>query len=206
MEVILSDIGKRFNSQWIFKGITHTFLPNSISALTGNNGSGKSTLLQIIYGFQTYSRGKISWELNNESLIDETLPGKISLAAPYLELPEEFTLEEMLRFHFSIVPPKTANSKEEMLKSAGLAGQEQKFIKHFSSGMKQRLKLLLAFYSNSPLLLLDEPCSNLDENGINWYRNILEANIGQRTIIIASNQTFEYQGCQSIINVSQFRP
>jgi len=93
-----------------------------------------------------------------------------------------------------------------MLKSAGLAGQEQKFIKHFSSGMKQRLKLLLAFYSNSPLLLLDEPCSNLDENGINWYRNILDANIGQRTIIIASNQTIEYQGCQTIINVSQFRP
>ncbi len=206
MEVILSDIGKRFNSQWIFKGITHTFMPNSTTALTGNNGSGKSTLLQIIYGFQTYSRGNISWEINHEMLNDESLPGKISLAAPYLELPEEFTLEEMLRFHFSIVPAKTAYSKEEMLKSAGLAGQEQKFIKHFSSGMKQRLKLLLAFYSNTPLLLLDEPCSNLDENGINWYRNILEANIGQRTIIIASNQTFEYQSCQTIINVSQFRP
>jgi ABC-type multidrug transport system ATPase subunit len=138
-------------------------------------------------------------------LNDESLPGKISLAAPYLELPEEFTLEEMLRFHFSIVPAKTGYLKEEMLKSAGLAGQEQKFIKHFSSGMKQRLKLLLAFYSNSPLLLLDEPCSNLDENGIKWYRRMLEENLGTRTIIIASNQSIEYEGCQTIINVSQFK-
>lgn len=206
MEVILSDIGKRFNSQWIFKGISHSFLTTSTTALTGNNGSGKSTLLQIIFNFQTFSRGQISWKYKNEFLQDETLPGKISLAAPYLELPEEFTLEEMLRFHFNIVPQNQDFSKVEMLNAAGLAGQEQKFIKHFSSGMKQRLKLLLAFYSNTPLLLLDEPCSNLDENGINWYRKMLEANIGQRTIIIASNQTFEYQGCQTIINVSQFRP
>lgn len=205
MEVVLSDIGKRFNSQWIFKGITHTFTPNSTSALTGNNGSGKSTLLQIIYNFQTFSRGQISWKFKDILLQDETIPGMISLAAPYLELPEEFTLEEMLRFHFNIVPQNQLFTVEQMLNFAGLVGQEQKYIKHFSSGMKQRLKLLLAFCSNTPLLLLDEPCSNLDENGIKWYRSMLEENLGKRTIIIASNQSIEYEGCQTIINVSQFK-
>lgn len=206
MEIVLEDIGKRFNSQWIFKGLSHSFLSGSASALTGNNGSGKSTLLQIIYNFQTFSRGKIAWHLQGLPLAEEALPGKISFAAPYLELPEEFSLDEMLRFHFNIVPPKPEVSFNEMLQAAGLAGQEKKYIKHFSSGMKQRLKLLLAFNSHTPLLLLDEPCSNLDEKGIHWYKQTLAEILGTRTVIVASNQTYEYEGCQTIINVSQFKP
>ena len=103
MELILSDIGKRFNSQWIFKGLHHTFSEGSATALVGNNGSGKSTLLQIIFGFQTHSKGTISYLQQQQNLLEEELPGKISFAAPYLDLPEEFTLSEVLAFHFKIV-------------------------------------------------------------------------------------------------------
>lgn len=205
MELVLTDIGKRFNTQWIFKGINHTFATHSASALVGNNGSGKSTLLQIIYGFQTHSRGKIEYHLNHQILLEEELPRTISFAAPYLELPEEFTLNEMLAFHFKMVPLLPDVNLKEVLDSCGLTGNEQKYIKHFSSGMKQRLKLILAFYSQTALLLLDEPCSNLDEKGIAWYKQLLKNAAGTRTIIIASNQPFEYEVCETMIDVTKFK-
>lgn len=206
MELVLKDIGKRFNTQWIFKGIHHTFASHSASALIGNNGSGKSTLLQIIYGFQTHSKGKIAYNLEQQTLLEEDLPRHISFAAPYLELPEEFTLSEMLAFHFKIVPPLPDVKINKVLNACGLTGNEHKYIKHFSSGMKQRLKLILAFYSHTSLLLLDEPCSNLDEKGIAWYKQLLKNAVGTRTIIIASNQTFEYEVCDTIIDLTKFKP
>ncbi len=206
MEVILTDIGKRFNTQWIFKGITHTFKSGSASALIGNNGSGKSTLLQIIYNFQTFSKGSISFKLSQQILLEEELPGQVSLAAPYLDLPEEFTLAEVLKFHFNILPLKPSVSLSKAVMEAGLTGQENKYIKYFSSGMKQRLKLLLAFNTQNALLLLDEPCSNLDDKGIEWYQTMLANEIGNRTIIIASNQPYEYEGCANILNVTHFKP
>lgn len=206
MQVELIDIGKRFNKQWIFKGINHTFLSNSATALTGNNGSGKSTLLQLIYNFQTFSKGTISYTFNKELLAEEALLGKMVLAAPYLDLPEEFTLNEMLAFHFKLLPLRIGSNLNEILLQSGLQGNEHKFIKHFSSGMKQRLKLILALYSDTPLLLLDEPCTNLDEKGIAWYREIIKAQFEKRTIIIASNQTLEYDFCTEVLNVTSFKP
>ncbi|MBU3662835.1 MAG: ATP-binding cassette domain-containing protein [Bacteroidetes bacterium] len=206
MQVELIDIGKRFNRQWIFKGINHTFLSNSATALTGNNGSGKSTLLQLIYNFQTFSKGNISYTFNQELLTEEALQGQMVFAAPYLDLPEEFTLNEMLAFHFKLLPLCLGSNLSEILLNSGLQGNEHKFIKHFSSGMKQRLKLVLALFSDTPLLLLDEPCTNLDEKGTAWYRDTIQSQLGKRTIIIASNQTQEYDFCTQVLNVTSFKP
>jgi ABC-type multidrug transport system ATPase subunit len=72
--------------------------------------------------------------------------------------------------------------------------------------MKQRLKLLMAVYADTPLLLLDEPCSNLDNQGIEWYRNLVQTQLKKRTIIIASNQLFEYDFCDSTLSVHDFKP
>lgn len=206
MQVELNDIGKRFNRQWIFKGVNHTFLSNSATALTGNNGSGKSTLLQLIYNFQTYSKGSISYKINQEILAEDALQGNMVLAAPYLDLPEEFTLHEMLAFHFGLLPLRIGSNLQDILVQSGLQGNEHKYIKHFSSGMKQRLKLILALYSDTPLLLLDEPCTNLDERGTNWYRDTILSQVGKRTIIIASNQTIEFDFCSEVLNVTKFKP
>ena len=206
MQITLSDIGKKFNRQWVFKGINLEISSQQSLALVGNNGSGKSTLIQIIFNFQTYSKGSINYWLNQKLLTEEELVGKISLAAPYLELFEDFTLIEMLQFHFKLIPKQAGISLEEMISNGGLGGQENKAVKYFSSGMKQRLKLLMAVYADTPLLLLDEPCSNLDNQGIEWYRNLVQTQLKKRTIIIASNQLFEYDFCDSTLSVHDFKP
>lgn len=206
MQITLIDVGKRFNRQWIFKGIDTTFEENKSYALVGNNGSGKSTLLQLIYNYQTISKGQILYEFDQHRLEENDLIHKIAFAAPYLELIEEFSLNEMLRFHFDFLPKLPGTSLHEMITDAGLAGNENKQIRYFSSGMKQRLKLVLALFSDTPLLLLDEPCSNLDEQGIAWYRKIIQEQSGKRTIIIASNQLFEYDFCDTVLNITYFKP
>jgi ABC-type multidrug transport system ATPase subunit len=206
VQITLSDIGKKFNRQWVFKGINLEILSQQSLALVGNNGSGKSTLIQIIFNFQTYSKGSINYWLNQKLLTEEELVGKIAFAAPYLELFEDFTLIEMLQFHFKLIPKQADISLEEMISNGGLGGQENKAVKYFSSGMKQRLKLLMAIYADTPLLLLDEPCSNLDNQGIEWYRNLVQTQLKKRTIIIASNQLFEYDFCDSTLSVHDFKP
>jgi ABC-type multidrug transport system ATPase subunit len=206
VQITLSDIGKKFNRQWVFKGINLEILSQQSLALVGNNGSGKSTLIQIIFNFQTYSKGSINYWLNQKLLTEEELVGKIAFAAPYLELFEDFTLIEMLQFHFKLIPKQADISLEEMISNGGLGGQENKAVKYFSSGMKQRLKLLMAIYADTPLLLLDEPCSNLDNQGIEWYRNLVQTQLKKRTIIIASNQLFEYDFCDSTLSVQDFKP
>ncbi len=206
MQITLKDIGKRFNRQWIFKGVNMVFEAGKAYALVGNNGSGKSTLLQLIYNFQTISKGEIIYKVKETELSENELIHQMAFAAPYLELIEEFTLNEMLDFHFGFFKQIKGSTYSEMIADCGLAGNENKFIKHFSSGMKQRLKLVLALNSESPLLLFDEPCSNLDEQGINWYRNAVQKQLGKRTILIASNQSFEYDFCDQVLNIVDFKP
>jgi ABC-type multidrug transport system ATPase subunit len=92
-----------------------------------------------------------------------------------------------------------------MVEACGLGGQEKKPVKYFSSGMKQRLKLVMAIYANTPLLLLDEPCSNLDEQGIKWYRDLMKTQLGKRTILIASNQGFEYDFCDAELSLLKYK-
>lgn len=205
MEINLTDVGKRYNRQWIFKGINYQIRSNSSLALVGNNGSGKSTLLQLIYNYQTISKGSITYRLQGRAVDDQDLYNHFSFVAPYLDLPEEFTLNEIWDFNFSLKKLKPGIQKNQVFENCGLAGNENKYIKHFSSGMKQRLKLILALYADTPVLLLDEPCSNLDKNGIIWYRKTMFEMLGSRTILVASNQLDEYDFCEGRIEMHEFK-
>ncbi len=205
MKIKLADIGKKYNRDWIFRHIDFEFESHKTYALTGNNGSGKSTLLQVIYAFQTSSEGAITYEIDAKKIEEEDLHKYVTFAAPYLELMEEFTLMEMLEFHFSFKPCIKGISFDEIIKNCGLDGNQKKAIKFFSSGMKQRIKLILAFYSDTPLLLLDEPCTNFDDKGINWYGSLLLSQHHKRTILISSNQRNEYDMADGILHVDNFK-
>ena len=205
MKIILENIGRRFNREWIFKEINYTFETGQSYAILGANGSGKSTLLQLICGNLTPSAGTISYSLNDKPVDIETVFQQISLAAPYIELIEEFTLQEMIDFHFqfkSYHPGLNALSVIELL---NLETSSQKILKYFSSGMKQRVKLALAFCTKTPVLLLDEPTSNLDQQGINWYLSLLEHFSKGRLVIICSNQQNEYQFCTKQIDITSYK-
>jgi ABC-type multidrug transport system ATPase subunit len=202
VKITLTNIGKRYNRNWVFKNLNFCFEHNQSYAITGNNGSGKSTLLQILYNYLTYSEGTILFEHNGRILNDIDVAKNISFTAPYLELPEDLTLNELLKFHFNMVKLTPNFNPMKVLQSCGLDKHADKYIKAFSSGMKQRVKLILACYSNAPLLLLDEPTTNLDDVGIQWYRETVQQFLGKKTIIIASNQLVEYDFCNTVLSIS----
>lgn len=204
MELIVSGLGKKYNNQWLFKNIDYTFTQANAYAITGHNGSGKSTLLQILLGYQSASAGAVQYQFNKQTIESTQVYQQIGFVAPYLELPEELTLLELIEFHGAF--KKALNiAAREMIAKAQLAGNEHKHIKFFSSGMKQRVKLLLALFFESSLLLLDEPCSNLDEQGVAWYLQLMKEVVGNRTVIVASNQPNEYQFCNTILDITHYK-
>ncbi|MEO0334176.1 MAG: ABC transporter ATP-binding protein [Bacteroidota bacterium] len=198
-------LGKKFGREWIFRNINLNLQQKKSYAFTGYNGSGKSTLLLILAGMLPPAAGKVSYYQQDKPIDEEAIFRQISIAAPYVELIEEFTLEEFLDFHTALKPLHPSITTKELLERTGLINAREKYIQQFSSGMKQRLKLGITFYSQSPILLLDEPCSNLDRQGIRWYQEEVRQHISEKLVVICSNQSFEYDFCDQIIDITQFK-
>ncbi len=205
MKISLENIGRRFNRDWIFRGIDYAFVSGEIYAVLGPNGSGKSTLLQVLNGSLSPSAGKISYFFEDKHVEIDAVYKHLSLAAPYLELIEEFTLDEMVDFHFKFKSYKPGIDKNEVIELLAMPGGKNKLIKYFSSGMKQRLKLALAFCADTPMLMLDEPTSNLDTQGVDWYLNLVQKFAKNRLTIICSNQEHEYSFCDQRLNISEYK-
>ena len=205
MEIHLENLGRRFNREWIFKDISYQLVNNQAYAILGINGSGKSTLLQVISGALTPSKGQLVYTDGATKIDSEKYYQYISLAAPYLELIEDFSLSEVLNFHFKFKSRLNALDNAAIISLLGMQKNQHKLIKHFSSGMKQRVKLALAFCSDTPILLLDEPTSNLDAQGIEWYLEMVKQFTINRISIIGSNQTNEYSFCEAHINLADYK-
>jgi ABC-type multidrug transport system ATPase subunit len=205
MEILLDNIGRRFNRDWIFRGVDHVFTSGNIYAILGPNGSGKSTLLQVLNGSLAPSIGKLIYTLDEKPVDVEDVYHHLSLAAPYLELIEEFSLLEMIDLHFKFKAYKNGMDNTAVMDLLALPGSKNKLIKYFSSGMKQRLTLALAFCSDTPMLMLDEPTSNLDSQGVDWYLNLVQKFAENRLTIICSNQLHEYSFCNEELNISDYK-
>ena len=207
MDIHANEVGKKFGNEWIIKDFTYHFKAPQRYAILGSNGSGKSTLLKIISGFMVPGKGTINYSENNTQVPAEQVFQQISYAAPYIELVEEFTCIENIAFQLKFKPFFNQASAQEVLEISGLKNAANKEIKNFSSGMKQRLKLTLAIMANCPVLLLDEPCSNLDAKAIEWYAHMLETYAKNKLVIICSNHLhYEYSSCEHLINTEDFKP
>lgn len=205
MTIFLSDAGKRFNREWIFRHFTFTFQSGNSYAITGPNGSGKSTLLQVISGSMHFNEGKLRFVADEKEIPSEQFYRHISYCAPYLEVVEEMTLVEFFDFHKSFKPFLPGMDTTSVIKEIGLEKAADKQIRYYSSGMKQRVKLAQCIFSATPILLLDEPCTNLDVAGINLYERLISEYGKDRLIIVCSNDKTEYQFCETILNISDFK-
>ncbi len=205
MQINLQQIGKKFNREWVFRNINFEIPAGTRIAVLGSNGSGKSTLLQVISGILSPSEGETSYLVNNKKILVDEVFEHFSIASPYLELVEEMTLIEMIDFHFSFKKRLHNLSNQEIISFLGLEKSTHKEIRHFSSGMKQRLKLALAILSDVACILLDEPCSNLDKQGIAWYQELLKNYTQHRTLIVCSNQEYEYEFCDKSISIMDYK-
>ena len=200
MKISLSDIGKRYNRDWIFRRLTYDFASGVSFAVTGPNGSGKSTLLQILAGVLVPSEGVIAWDVPSDRVYQHS-----ALAAPYLEVIEEMTLTEFFDFHAVFKPWRPGLTTPSIITLLGLDAAAHKQIRDFSSGMKQRVKLAQAICSDTPLLLLDEPCTNFDQAGFTLYRNLIATHGAGRTIIVSSNDPAEYSFCTNVLSIADFK-
>jgi ABC-type multidrug transport system ATPase subunit len=202
----VSNAGKKFGREWIFRKVDLEIKPAEKVVIMGLNGSGKSTLLQAMTGYLTLNEGTVSYTDNQQKMEDEQLYKFISLASPYLELVEDFTLQEQIN-HAHIYKPFFNNlSIAQVVELSGLAAHKDKFIKQFSSGMRQRLKLTLAILADAPILFLDEPTTNLDATVIDWYKNMIATYAMHKTIIVCSNSIKdEYDFCNRVITMEDFK-
>ncbi|HNU87434.1 MAG TPA: ABC transporter ATP-binding protein [Ferruginibacter sp.] len=205
MTISLNNTGKRFNREWIFRHCSYEFQQGKKYAITGPNGSGKSTLLQVIAGATLHNEGTIEYRNEQRTTNNEQYHKYLSIAAPYLELIEEMTATEMLDFHSKFKPLDSSFDIPAILKTVGLEKAANKQIRYFSSGMKQRLKLAQAFFSNTPVLLLDEPTTNLDADGIALYLSLINNYTKDRLVIVSSNVTQEYDFCEEVIEIGKYK-
>lgn len=206
MKISLQNIGKRFQRYMIFRDMDIDLVSPSKYALLGHNGSGKSTLLRIIAGMQAPSQGKMFWYDGNDKLIPiEKLYNYISFCAPGQQLVEELTLSEFFDFHFSFKRPLNGLSVKDIIAITRLPDTTGKTIGDYSSGMKQRVKLAQAIFSDTSILLLDEPCTNLDQQGVEQYRNWIEQYAKDRLVIVASNDTREHFFCTELFDLEEYK-
>ena len=202
MIITASNLGKRFNREWIFRGLNAVFSTGNIYAILGPNGSGKSTLLRVLWGQEPQSEGEIYFTQHEKKISIDEVFNHIAIAAPYMELIEELTLLEHLEFHFRLKRKAYPIDNLSILEKIELDHVKHKQIKQFSSGMKQRLKLGLTFYSACEAIFLDEPTTNLDDKAVQWYlRNLAEIR-SKKLIFIATNQPEDYPKDSKVFNLN----
>lgn len=187
LQITLENTGRRFNKEWIFRKVNVQFTSAHQHAILGSNGSGKSTFLQLLSGFLIPSEGNVIYQYNGKNTEQEKVYKLLSLCSPFQELYDEFTAEETYDFHASLKPMKNNISRKTFIEILELNNIKDKPLRNYSSGMRQRVKLALAILSDTPLLLLDEPCTNLDANAIKWYQQLLQNNCDNRLVLISSN-------------------
>ena len=210
VSIQLNNLGKKFNKEWIFRNLSHNIAADQKLAILGGNGSGKSTLLQILSGFINPNEGEIVYThliyVKETKVGVEDIRKYVSFASPYLQLTEDFTIIELINHNKLFKPFLNDLSTLEIIEKIQLSNAKHKYIKQFSSGMKQRLKLGLAILSDTPLLLLDEPISNLDKEAIAWYKQLITHHSSNRTIVVCSNAIEEeYFFCDTTLDVMDYK-
>lgn len=206
MNIHLTSVGKKFKKEWIIKDFSSQFLLNDYYVIKGANGSGKSTFLKLISGFLSPTEGNITYTINKVSVNPDTLYQNIAYCSPYIDVFEEYTINELFNFYTKLKPLESITSAKQFNEILELANTKNKPIKDFSSGMKQRVKLGLAILAKTPILLLDEPTSNLDKNAIKWYQNLVAQHIQNKIVFVASNVADdEYFFCDKSINIMDYK-
>lgn len=206
LHIQLAGIGKKYGTEWIFKNLNLNLNPGDKLALLGGNGSGKSTLLQIISAYVLPNAGKVIYKSGDHIEDVENYKDQLSIATPYLDLIEDYTLEELIN-HCAVYKPFVNNlTAKEIIEITELQHAQNKHILNYSSGMKQRVKLALAVLADCPLLLLDEPATNLDRNAIDWYIKLVGWYGAHKTIVVCSNSVKEeFDFCNKELNVADYK-
>lgn len=194
-KIDVNSVGKSFYRSWLFKDINLQFdlNPGDAYAILGNNGSGKSTFLLMLAGQVTPTIGRIDWRINGSTILDHRKHLSYALSSPLMELPEELNLQEWFEFIQKVKPLLPSVSLEYIADICKFTKKTlSKPLANYSSGMKQRVKLCGNLLSDTKVSFLDEPLSNLDNNGAELYQNLVNEALVRKTLFVASNDPKEY--------------
>lgn len=202
----VSGLTKVFGRRLIFRGIDLEITQPGIYGISGINGSGKSTFVKIIAGLLTPSKGTFEHRLDGKKAEDDALPGVIGLASPYLMLYDEFTAEENIDFFSKVRGGKFNHERmRNLFDYFGLTERKDDLLKTYSSGMKQRVKFIFALQHQPPLLILDEPVSNLDIAGKNQIYDMVRDYAKEQVVIVASNEESDLALCSKVIYLGDYK-
>lgn len=201
MELRLVNLGKRFAHNWLYRNLNIVFDSDHNYGISGPNGSGKSTLLKLLSTYMAPTSGGVEYWIENQLIDSDHIYKHIAYTAPYMQLIEEYTLSELFDFHS--VYRAMQIEKAEWINLLKLDTTSNKPIKHFSSGMKQRVNIALILCSKANIYLIDEPTTNLDTQGKEWYQQLLRQFCLNGLLIIASNDASDYSICDTILNVQE---
>ena len=203
MDLSIQKLSKAFNQRIVFQQLNFQIKSGSRLAITGANGSGKSTLLKILSGGLLPTSGQIMYSINAQQIDEDQLYRYVHFVAPYNNVIEELTLPELFSLHQKLGLLKRFDDYTSWKIKLEYPFHPERQIKTFSSGMKQRVKLGLALLDDRPLILLDEPGSNLDAQGKNWFYDLLKNLQPTQTLVIASNDASEIDFCETSISVEK---
>ncbi|MCS7075945.1 MAG: ABC transporter ATP-binding protein [Bacteroidia bacterium] len=197
------ELSKKYQTQRIFDNFSATFEQGRKYAIIGPNGSGKSTLLKTLSNYSSADKGKLQYLKQGRVIQDYSIFTHISYAAPYVNLFREFTVAETL--HWVKQSKGLTKEVKDILEITQLHTAKHKYVKYLSSGMYQRLKLAAAIFTIYDVLFLDEPCTNLDQASIQLYQEWIHSHTDSKIVIIASNQLHEYQMCDTILDMLNYK-
>jgi heme exporter protein A len=208
MTLTLSDVSKEFNRRSIFRNVSFSLGNGDSLVITGRNGSGKSTLVKILCGLLSPTKGTIAYTSEGKSIEHDNVRNHIGLVSPYLQLYDEFTGWENLELLSNIRSDRVLEQGriEEVLRDVGLWERRNDFLRTYSSGMRQRLKYAFALVHKPEILVLDEPTSNLDADGIEMVRRRVEEQKNGSILILATNDAEEATWCSRMIDLGSVRP
>lgn len=195
-------LSKNFNRRPIFKDISFELNSGDSVAITGRNGSGKSTLVKIIANVLQPTSGICEIYKGDAVVKKDDYYKYVGFVSPYLNLYDEFSGLENLEIT-SRIKLAYGGNHSGVLERVGLKDRCNDLLRIYSSGMKQRLKLAFAVLHDPQILILDEPTSNLDKEGIRIVSDIAEDQKKNRILLIATNDDYEKSLCSTEININK---
>ena len=204
MELSIQKLSKAFNQKVIFANLDLEIPTGARLAISGSNGAGKSTLLKILSGGALPNSGRIQYRHRGQSIHEERLFRYVHFVAPYNSVIEELTLPELFAMHHDLGALYQFADYSSWVQRLDYPFKKSAIIKTYSSGMKQRIKLGLTLLDDRPLILLDEPTSNLDAAGKSWFYSLLQQLSADQTLIIATNDDGEKAYCNTEINIEKY--
>ena len=200
MDIKVSNLGKRYDFQFVVRNLNLNIQSGAAVGIAGRNGSGKSTTMQMLAGYLTPSEGNIEYRIADRKTDRMDLYKHLAYAAPYIDLPQKVTVPELFT-HYTKFKKVNLGSYKEFIHFCEMDKTEEKYLTHFSSGMKQKIALALAMITECELLLLDEPTSYLDSHAKAWFLNGLKTFKGGKTTIIASNDVSDFEFCNHVYEI-----